>query len=48
VGKTEAITKILELLNAAYEEMEIWVDATICAAQLEIIEELQEELEQCE
>lgn len=46
MNRDEAIKRILELLEAACEEIDIWLDPAILAAQTELIEEIRTELDE--
>ncbi len=46
MDRNEAITRILELLETACEEIDIWLDPSILAAQQELIDEIRTELDE--
>lgn len=45
VDKDEAINKILQLLQSAHEEIEIWLDSVFVDSIRELIDDVQSELE---
>jgi len=45
MNKRETLKKILDLLKTAMEDMEIELDSSVCTAQQEVIDEIEEEFE---